>query len=91
MMLKRKSALRSAGAQSVSLSAPVKEVSIGAGAKIKQGLALDPYALDSWCDKPEAVMTIYFVFHEKFEEIKAGGMHDVEGKPEGMLDGLPVG
>jgi len=69
----------------------VKEVSIGAGAKVSQALIADPYKLDTWCDAPEAVMTIYFVFQEKFEELKAGGMRDLEGKPEGMLSGIPVG
>jgi hypothetical protein len=69
----------------------VKEVSVGAGSKINQALAADPHPLDSWCDTPEAVMTIYFVFQEKFEELKAGGMRDLEGKKEGMLSGLPVG
>jgi hypothetical protein len=70
---------------------PVKEVSVGAGAKIEQNLVQDPFPLDSWCDKPEAVMTIYFVFQEKFEELKAGGLRDLSGKPEGMLAGMPVG
>lgn len=69
----------------------VKEVSIGAGAKIEQKLVQDLFPLDSWCDKPEAVMTIYFVFHEKFEELKAGGLRDLSGKLEGMLAGMPVG
>jgi hypothetical protein len=48
---------------------PVKEVSIGAGAKIEQILKADPYPLDSWKDTPDAVMTLYFVFQEKFEEL----------------------
>lgn len=69
----------------------VKEVSVGAGSKINQALVADPHPLDSWCDTPEAVMTIYFVFQEKFEELKAGGMRDLEGKKEGMLSGVPVG
>jgi hypothetical protein len=90
-LFKSKISTRGIGGQSVSALAPVKEVSIGAGAKIRQDLQLDPYPLDSWCEKPGAAMTIYFVFHEKFEEIKAGGMRDVEGKPEGMLSGVPVG
>lgn len=68
-----------------------KEVSVGAGAKIKQGLQVDPYPLESWNDKPDAVMTIYFVFQEKFEELKANGFKNLEGKKEGMLAGLPVG
>ena len=70
---------------------PVKEVSVGAGAKINQELAPDPYALDTWKDTPDASMVIYFVFQEKLEELKAGGLIDLVGKKEGMLDGVPVG
>jgi hypothetical protein len=69
----------------------VKEVSIAAGAKIAQNISEDPYSLDSWKETPEAVMTIYFVFQEKFEEIKSGGIRDLSGKKEGMLSGIPVG
>jgi len=74
-----------------SASKPVKDVSIGAGAKISQDLNSDPYPLDSWKEEPEAVMTLYFVFQEKFEELKAGGMRDFSGRKEGMLSGIPVG
>ena len=69
----------------------VKEVSIGAGAKINQKLNQDIYPLDSWKEAPDSVMTIYFVFQEKFEELKAGGLRNLEGSPEGILTGLPVG
>lgn len=69
----------------------VKEVSVGAGAKIRQDLPNDPYPLDSWKDTPDASMTIYFVFQEKFEELKAGGLRDFSGVKEGMLAGVPVG
>lgn len=74
-----------------SVSQPVKDASIGAGAKIRQSLEQDPYPLESWKDQPDAVMTIYFVFQEKFEELKSGGMRDLSGKQEGMLAGMPVG
>lgn len=67
------------------------EVSVGAGAKIRQALNKDPYPLDSWKDKPDAVMTIYFVFQEKFEELKANGMRDLTGSKEGMLENIPTG
>jgi hypothetical protein len=77
--------------RSVEPSKPVKEVSIGAGAKIRQTLNPDSYPLDSWHETPDAVMTIYFVFQEKFEELKAGGLRDLEGVKNGMLQGLPVG
>jgi len=69
----------------------VKEVSIGAGARISQSLIEDPYDLDSWKDTPDAVMTLYFVFQEKYEELKAGGLKDLSGIKEGMLSGIPVG
>ena len=72
-------------------STKVKSVSIGAGAKVRQELEPDPYTLDSWKDVPDAVMTIYFVFQEQFEQIKAKGMRDLNGVAEGMLAGLPVG
>jgi hypothetical protein len=68
-----------------------KDVSVGAGAKIAQSLVQDPYALDTWKDKPDAAMTIYFVFQEVLEEMKSKGMNDFTGKPEGMLAGMPVG
>jgi len=71
--------------------APVKEVSIGAGAKISQNIISDPYALDSWKDAPDASMVIYFVFEEKLKELKSGGMIDLVGKKEGFLAGIPVG
>lgn len=70
---------------------PVKEVSIGAGARIDQKLNPDPYELSSWKEAPDSVMTIYFVFQEKFEEIKAKGVRDIEGSKEGMLSNCVVG
>jgi len=70
---------------------PVKEVSIGAGAKIRQELNRDTYPLDSWKDAPDAVMTIYFVFPEKLEELKSKGMRNISSAKEGMLQNLPVG
>jgi len=79
--------------RSVSIPEPKKnvEVSIGAGAKIKQDLNRDTYPLDSWKEKPDAVMTLYFVFQDEFEKIKAQGMRDMTGKKEGMLSNTPVG
>jgi len=70
---------------------PVKEVSVGAGAKIHQDLVADQYALDSWKSAPDATMTVYFVFQEQFDKMKAKGMKDLKGAKEGMLSGVPVG
>jgi hypothetical protein len=67
------------------------EVSIGAGARIRQSLNKDPYPLESWKEIPDAVMTIYFIFHSEFEKLRAKGMRDLRGNKEGMLSGLPVG
>lgn len=75
----------------VRIEAPVKDVSIGAGACIDQNLNPDEGKLDIWKDKPDSVMTVYFVFQEEFERIKAGGFRSLEGKPEGMLAGITVG
>jgi hypothetical protein len=68
-----------------------QEVSIGAGAQIQQRILPDPYPLDSWKDVPDAVMTVYFVFEDTFQELKAHGMRDLIGNKEGQLQGLPVG
>jgi hypothetical protein len=77
--------------QQIRVSAPLKDVSIGAGAQIQQDLNEDSYAIDTWKDKPDSVMTIYFVFQDEFERIKAGGYRSLEGKKEGMLEGITVG
>jgi len=66
-------------------------VAIGAGAKIKQELPVDTYALDTWKDTPDSVMTIYFVFQEEFSKMVAGGFKDFSDCKDGMLKGLPVG
>jgi hypothetical protein len=86
-----KGELRGMQVNSTPRSKPVKEVSIGAGAKIRQALNADSYPLDSWKEIPDASMTIYFIFHEKFEELKAKGMRDISGAKEGMLANIPVG
>lgn len=79
------------GSRGMEIPKEIKEVAVGAGSRIQQTLIQDPYSLESWKDKPDCVMTIYFVFQPKFEELKAGGLRDLSGKPEGMLQGLPVG
>ena len=70
---------------------PKKEVAVGAGAKIAQDLVEDPYPLDTWKDTPDSVMTIYFVFKEEVDRMLEKGIVETTEKPEGMLEGLPVG
>jgi hypothetical protein len=74
-----------------SADAPVKEVSVGAGAKIFQNLISDPNSLNSWKEAPDCVMTVYFVFQQEFEKLKAGGLRDLEGSKEGFLSNVTVG
>ena len=69
-----------------------KDVSVGAGAKIKQELELDTTPLTEWGTMPEAVITLYFVFSEQLEAIiEKGGIKPLENKPEAYLQGVPVG
>lgn len=70
---------------------PQKEVAVGAGARIRQELPIDTDSLDIWKDKPDSVMTIYFVFQEEFNRMAAGGFKDFRDCKDGMLNGLPVG
>jgi hypothetical protein len=69
----------------------IKEVAVGAGAKIKQDLLADNYEFDSWKEEPDAVMRIYFIFENEFQHWKSFGIRDYEGCVNSMLDGLPVG
>ena len=69
----------------------IKDISIGAGAKIEQGLPEDPYGLDTWKDTPDSVMTVYFVSEKQFEQLKSDGVRDLVGNKEGMLSTIPVG
>lgn len=70
---------------------PQKEVAVGAGVKIRQELPVDTGNLDIWKDKPDSVMTVYFVFQEEFNRMAAGGFKDFKDCKDGMLNGLPVG
>lgn len=68
-----------------------KEVAVGAGAKIKQSLLPDIYDITDWTEEPSSIMRIYFIFEEELNHWKSFGMKDLEGKKDGMLNGLPVG
>jgi hypothetical protein len=67
------------------------DVSVGAGAQIQQGLALDPNPPDFYRPEPSAIIRLYFVFEDVFQKIVAQGREDLEGDPEGFLSGLPTG
>jgi hypothetical protein len=71
--------------------APPKSVSVGAGAEIRQNLIEDNHALTEWKEKPSAMIRLYFVFKEQFEQIVDKGVKDLSGSKEGYLKDLPVG
>jgi len=77
--------------QERSVKKRTSEVGVGAGAEILQGLQIDTLKVTDWEEKPSSVMRLYFVFVEQFEEIRAKGMKNLSGVPEGYLAGLPVG
>lgn len=70
-----------------------KDVSVGAGAKIRQNLNIDLTPLEEWGQNPEAVITLYFVFSEQLEAIiEKGGVKKLESHPDGYLkDVVQVG
>jgi hypothetical protein len=68
-----------------------KDVSVGAGAIINQGLAQDPLACKDWKKEPSALIRLYFVFPEQFKAIVKSGIRDLNGKKDGFLAGMPVG
>lgn len=73
-------------------SVPKKNVSVGAGAEIRQDLETDSLGLDGWQEKESAVIRLYFVFRKQFEEIvKKGGVKVLKGDSDGFLKGLPTG
>lgn len=65
-----------------------KEVAVGAGAQIEQNIERDSYAIESWKDEPDAVMRIYFVFEDEFNQYAS---HGLKGENGSMLNGVPVG
>lgn len=70
-----------------------KDVSIGAGAKIRQVLEIDKTPLNEWGENPESVITLYFVFSEQLEKIiEKGGVKKLESQIDGYLkDVVKVG
>jgi len=71
-----------------------KDVSVGAGAQIRQDLSPDDLGLEGWQDKAGGVIRLYFCFEEQLKEIiEKGGVKDfmVASDKEGYLKGLPKG
>jgi len=69
-----------------------KSVSVGAGAEIMQNLVADTLGVDGWNPDPCAVIRLYFCFEQQFREIvDRGGVHQLEVKADGYMNGLEVG
>jgi len=64
------------------------EVAVGAGAVIEQKINKDTYGIETWKDVPDAIMRVYFVFEEEFNQWAS---HGFVGESDSMLKGLPVG
>lgn len=65
-----------------------KEVAVGAGAQIEQEIKRDTYEIESWKDTPDAVMRIYFVFEDEFNQYAS---HGFKGEHGSMLKDVTVG
>jgi hypothetical protein len=69
-----------------------KEVSVGGGAEIMQDLVPDTLQVSQWRPEPSAIIRLYFVFAEEFENIVShGGIRDLQGDKAGFMKGLPLG
>jgi hypothetical protein len=71
-----------------------KDVSVGAGAIIRQNLTTDTSSISDWNDEPEGVIRLYFAFSEQLQEIvEKGGINNVqkEESQQGYMEGVTVG
>jgi len=69
-----------------------RDVSVGAGARIRQELQPDGLGIDGWKDEPSSIIRLYFCFSEQFRAIvDKGGIKGIQTNDSGFLDGLPVG
>lgn len=78
----------SRGPSASSQSSPVKNLEIGAGAKINQKINPDPQNLDYWQDEPSGLLYINYCDVATAGIIIAGGKR--EKTPEGFLEGLQI-
>lgn len=74
--------------EQTTFDATPKEVAVGAGAQIDQDIKRDTYEITSWKDTPDAVMRIYFVFEDEFNQYAS---HGFKGEHGSMLKGVTVG
>lgn len=69
----------------------LKDVGVGAGAKIAQDFKNDSRDISYWQEKPSTVIRLYFIFQDEFSYYLSKGIRNIEGSKEGFLSGLPVG
>jgi len=72
--------------------ASMRDVSVGAGAKISQSLQHDMLPLSEWHPEPQGLIRLYFVFENQLNTIvNNGGIKMLGNKPLGFMNNLPVG
>jgi hypothetical protein len=77
------------GIQTMGVS--VKNLEIGAGARIRQQIHDDKESLDFWRPDPSAIICVNYCLEEDARAIMAGGRLDLSGSSEGFMQGVPVG
>ena len=72
--------------------APVKDVAVGAGARINQQLTIDKTPLTEYIPEAQGIIRLYFVFEEELKGIVAkGGIKEYINTGAGYMKDLPVG
>lgn len=74
-----------------SAEACVKQLEVGAGAKINQKVYADPNGLDFWQDKPAGFVYINYCTVQQAQAILSKGRKDRTAGGEGFLAGLKTG
>jgi hypothetical protein len=69
----------------------VKQLEIGAGAKINQRIYADPESVDFWEDSPLGMLYINYVLEDDAKRIIAVGKKDMTKNGKGFLADLVVG
>lgn len=69
----------------------VKQMEVGAGAKINQKIYDDPETLDYWREEPESIIVVNYGMEADIKKILDAGKANRKVKEEGFLQGIPVG
>ena len=73
----------------ITRSQTIKNLEIGAGAQINQGIGIDPNNIDFWQPEPTGLIYINYISEKQCQEILTSKKR--QDKAEGPLSGLRVG